>query len=518
MCNIPKAGISVPEKLDKKSIENRRIKRYNILIAVISITINGLSILRKVKKMASVKDLTQGKPMKLILGFMLPLLLGMLFQQLYNMVDTIIVGRVIGIDALAGVGSTGSINFLVMGFVMGLCAGFAIPVAQMFGSKNYEELRRYVGNTLWIAVFFSVVLTTATCLLCSNILHWMKTPDNVFREAYDYIFVIFLGIPVTFLYNILSGFIRSLGDSKTPVIFLVISSFLNIGLDIFMIVVLKMGVSGAGWATVISQLVSGILCLIFIIKKFDILHLKKEDLRPSLYHIGRLCGIGLPMGLQYSITAIGTILIQTAVNGLGSIYMASVTAGNKVGQFMCCPFDAMGSTMATYGGQNIGAGETKRIKRGLFDCSLLGIGYALIAFAVAFFFGGELSMIFIDKTNPEVAANATQIQELAKQYLVYNAAFYIPLAFVNIVRFLIQGIGSSQVALYAGVFELIARGAAALWLTPIFGYTAICLANPLAWILADLFLIPAFFGCYSVVKKRIMRSNSENQIRAEEQQ
>lgn len=449
--------------------------------------------------------------MKLILGFMLPLLFGMLFQQFYNMVDTIIVGRYLGIDALAGVGSTGSINFLVLGFVIGVCAGFAIPVAQKFGSKDFDELRKYVGNTLWISIVFAAILTVATCLLCSSILNWMDTPDNVFDEAYDYIFVIFLGIPVTFLYNILSGFIRSLGDSKTPVVFLVISSLLNIALDIFMIVVLKMGVAGAGWATVISQLVSGIMCLVFIVKKFDILHLKKEDLKLSMYHVGRLCGIGLPMGLQYSITAIGTILIQAAVNGLGSIYMASVTAGGKVGQFMCCPFDAMGSTMATYGGQNVGACEIKRVKRGLFDCSLLGIIYALGAFAVLFFWGGDLAMIFIDASDPEIAANAEQIRELSHEYLIYNSAFYIPLAFVNIVRFMIQGMGSSQVALYAGVFELVARGAAALWLTPIWGFKAICLANPLAWILADLFLIPAFFACYSSVKKKIMRSARHSQ-------
>lgn len=452
--------------------------------------------------MAKVKDLTQGKPMKLIVGFMLPLLFGMLFQQFYNMVDTIIVGRYLGIDALAGVGSTGSINFLVMGLVIGLCAGFAIPVAQTFGSKDFKELRRYVANTLWIAIVFAVVLTVVTCLLCSSILRWMNTPDNVFDEAYGYIFTIFLGIPATFLYNILSGFIRSLGDSKTPLIFLIVSSFLNIGLDIFLIVVMKMGVSGAGWATVISQLVSGILCLIFIVKKFDILHLHKEDLKPSGRHIAKLCGVGLPMGLQYSITAIGTILIQTAVNGLGSIYMASVTAGNKVGQFMSCPYEALGSTMATYGGQNVGAGEIKRVKRGLIDCSLIGIIYSLIAFGVAFFFGGELSMIFIDANDPEIAANAEIIKGFAKQYLVMNTAFYILLVFVNNVRFLIQGIGYSQLALFAGVFELVARGAAALLLAPKWGYDAICFANPLAWILADLFLFPAFFYCYARLKKK----------------
>lgn len=457
---------------------------------------------------SAVKDLTNGSPMRLILGFMLPLLLGMLFQQFYNMVDTMVVGKYLGLNALAGVGSTGSINFLVLGFVIGLCTGFAIPVAQKFGSGDYDELKKYVGSTLWVASAFALVLTLATCLLCGNILHWMKTPDETFSEAYDYIFVIFLGIPVTFLYNILSGFIRSLGDSKTPVIFLVISSILNIALDIFMIVVLKMGVAGAGWATVISQLVSGALCLFFIIRKFELLHISRGDLKLNLYYMGRLCSVGLPMGLQYSITAIGTILIQTAVNGLGSLYMASVTAGNKVGQFMCCPFDAMGSTMATYGGQNVGAGKPDRIRKGLFCCSLLGMGYALIALGIAFLFGGDLAMLFVDTKDLESGLDPNEILTLAKRYLVFNAAFYIPLAFVNIVRFMIQGMGYSQIAVYAGVMELVARGLAALALVPVIEYDAICLANPIAWILADLFLFPAFFICFGRIKKQFSRNRA----------
>lgn len=456
----------------------------------------------------AVRDLTTGSPMKLILGFMLPLLFGMLFQQFYNMVDTIVVGQYLGVNALAGVGSTGSINFLVLGFVIGVCSGFAIPVAQKFGSKDFDELKKYVGNTLWIAAAFAAVLTTATCLLCGSILHWMKTPDDVFYEAYNYIFVIFLGIPVTFLYNILSGFIRSLGDSKTPVVFLVISSILNIVLDIFMIVVLKMGVAGAGWATVISQLVSGIMCLVFIKKRFELLHLIKEDLKLDLYYIGRLCAVGLPMGLQYSITAIGTIFLQTAVNGLGSVYMASVTAGNKVGQFMCCPFDAMGSTMATYGGQNVGAGKPDRIKKGLFCCSALGVGYALLALGIAVLFGGKLAMLFINSSDLESGVDPAQVLTLARRFLVTNASFYVPLAFVNIVRFMIQGMGFSQIAVYAGVSELIARGVVALCLVPHFGYDAVCFANPVAWVLADLFLIPTFFICFNKIVKRIKRSKA----------
>ncbi len=452
---------------------------------------------------STVKDLTTGSPMKLILGFMLPLLLGMLFQQFYNMVDTAIVGQFLGIDALAGVGSTGSINFLVLGFVQGVCIGFAIPVAQQFGSKDLEAMRRYVGNTIWLAVIFAVVLTTATCLLCSNILTWMDTPDDVFRQAYDYIFVIFLGIPVTFLYNILSGIIRSVGDSKTPLYFLIISSLLNVGLDVFMIVVLNMGVSGAGWATVISQLVSGILCLVYMIKRFDILRLRRSDLRPDKYYIGRLCGVGIPMGLQYSITAIGSILIQTAVNGLGSTYVAAVTAGSKVSQLLCCPFDAMGSTMATYGGQNIGAGKVDRVKKGLAACSLLGICYSVIGFLIIIFAGRSITMLFINDTN---GGSIEEILDLARQFLLINGAFYIPLAFVNIVRFLIQGMGFSQIAIFAGVFEMVARGIVALCLVPVLGFNAVCFANPAAWIFADCFLIPLFFWCYRKMKWQFCRA------------
>ena len=458
---------------------------------------------------STTKDLTSGSPMKLILGFMLPLFLGMLFQQFYNMVDTAIVGQYLGVKALAGVGSTGSINFLVLGFVQGVCTGFAIPVAQMFGAKDYNSMRKYVGNTIWISSIFAVVLTTSTCLLCTNILTWMDTPADCFQQAYDYIFVIFLGIPVTFLYNILSGIIRSVGDSRTPLYFLLISSVLNIGLDLFMIIVLDMGVMGASWATVISQLVSGVLCLIYMIKKFDILHLSREEMRFNPFYIGRLCGVGIPMGLQYSITAIGSILIQTAVNGLGSTYVAAVTAATKVSQLLCCPIDAMGSTMATYGGQNVGAGKIKRVGKGLFDCSCLGVGYSIVAFLIILFLGRTISMLFINDAN---AGSVEEILALSQQFLVCNGVFYILLAFVNIVRFLIQGMGFSQIAIFSGVFEMIARGAVALAMVPSLGFNAVCFANPAAWLLADCFLFPLFFWSYNKLKKKFGLKGAEKEV------
>ena len=444
--------------------------------------------------MSAVKDLTKGSPMKLILGFMLPMLLGLLFQQFYNMVDTIVVGQFLGVNALAGVGSTGSVNFLVLGFCMGVCAGFAIPVAQKFGEKDFDGLRKFVGNTIWLGIGFAAVMTTATCLLCGNILHWMNTPDTVFKEAYDYIFVIFLGIPVTFLYNILSGFIRSLGDSKSPVVILIISSILNVGLDLLFILVFDMGVAGAGWATVLAQLISGIACLVYMIKRFDILHLSRKDLKPDAYSISRLCAMGVPMGLQYSITAIGSILLQSAVNSLGETYMAAVTAGSKVTQFLCCPFDAMGSTMATFSGQNLGAGKIERIFKGIKESMFLVIGYDIVACIFMIFFGKYLSLLF-------VAGNETGVINDAQQFLICNSIFYFVLGILFVSRNTIQGLGKSALTMLAGGAELVARAFVAFALVGKFGYNAICFANPIAWFAAIIILIPTLVILMNKLKK-----------------
>ena len=292
--------------------------------------------------------------MRLVLSFMLPRLFGMVFQQCYNMVDTVVVGKFLGVDALAGVGSTGSINFLVLGLCNGICAGFAIPVAQKFGQRDFDGLRKFVGNMVWLSVFFAVVITLVTTAFCRQFLVWMNTPEDTFSYAYDYIFLIFLGIPATMLYNLLSGIIRSLGDSRTPLYFLIFSSLLNVVLDILFIVAFHMGVGGAGWATLLSQLISGVLCLWYMAKHFPILKLSKEDLKLERSYVQRLLAMGLPMGMQYSITAIGSILLQTAVNTLGASAMAAMTAGSKVVFFVVCPFDAFGSTAATFAGHNIG--------------------------------------------------------------------------------------------------------------------------------------------------------------------
>lgn len=448
----------------------------------------------------SVKNLTVGSPMKLILGFLIPLLGGLLFQQLYNMVDTLVVGRYLGVDALAGVGSTSSINFLVLGFCIGICNGFVIPVAQKFGEGNEAGLRKYVANSFWLSAAFAVVITAAVCLLCGKILDWMDTPTDIFDYAYDYIFVVFLGIPVTILYNLLSGIIRSLGDSKTPIYFLVLSSLLNVLFDILSVKALHMGVKGPAWATVLSQAISGILCLLILFRRYPILRLSRDDRKPRKTELVRLFSIGVPMGLQYSITAIGTIVVQAAVNGLASNYIAAVTVGNKISQLFTCTFDAMGTTMAVYGAQNYGAMRLERLHKGVASCGILAVIYSVAVLPVLYFFGSELSMFFMDATEP--LGTRLEIARYARQFLLCNGAFYIPLAFVNILRFMIQGLSFTKQAIFAGIFEMIARCLCGFWLAGILGYSAICFANAAAWVFADCFLVPAYFHSIRVLQRR----------------
>lgn len=442
------------------------------------------------------KDMTSGSPMQLILGFSVPLLFGFLFQQFYNLVDTLIVGRYLGVDALAAVGSTGALNFLIIGFCMGVCNGFAIPLAHKFGAGDYEGMRMFMMNAVYLAVVFAAVMTVLTVVFCKPILRLMQTPENIIDDAYTYIVIIFLGIPATYLYNLVSGIIRSMGDSRTPVVFIVLAALINIALDLLLILGAGMGVAGAAVATVIAQLLSGLGCLCYSLRRFALLRTSPAERRVNRSCMWTLCGMGVPMGLQYSITAIGSVILQSAVNALGSDAVASMTAGSKISMFFCCPFDALGSTMATYAGQNVGAGKLTRIKEGLRAASVLGMVYAVAAFVVLWFLGGNLALFFVETATPEVIANA-------HLFLIVNSAFYIPLLFVNVVRFLIQGMGYSKFAIFAGVFEMAARTLIGFVFVPVFGFLAACFASPVAWLFADAFLFPAFFHVYGKTKKML---------------
>lgn len=442
-----------------------------------------------------VKDMTNGSPSRHILGFAVPMLFGMLFQQFYNLVDTIIVGKTLGVEALAGVGATGSISFMIIGFCMGVCNGFVIPVAQCFGAKKPADLRKYVFNGYICSIVFAIVLTLASVIFCRRILIIMNTPADIIDHAYNYIVVIFIGIPTVFLYNMVSGVIRSLGDSKTPVVFLVLSSIINVVLDFFLILVCKMGVAGAGWATVTSQLISGLTCLIYMYKKYDILKGDKSERVLDRRFITNLCMNGVPMGLQYSITAIGSTILQAAVNTLGSTYVAAMTAGSKMFNFTCCPFDALGSTMATYAGQNVGAAKIKRLGQGVRSAMIIGSVYSVLSLIALYFTTDYIALLFVN-------ASETTIIALTRQFILASACFYIPLTGVNVVRFCIQGMGFSVFAISAGILEMIGRAFAAIILIPNIGFMGACLASPIAWIAADAFLFPAFIHCAKKLNAR----------------
>lgn len=432
------------------------------------------------------KDLTSGSPLKVILMFTLPLVLGNLFQQFYALADTIIVGRFCGVSALASVGATGSVNYLILGFVIGVCNGFAIPIAQLFGARDYKDLRRHVANAAWLCIAGSVVLTVATVALTRPMMELMQTPDDILDGAVVYIGWIFAGIPFIFLYNMVAAIMRALGDSKTPLYFLILTSALNIGLDLFFIIPFHMGVLGAALATDISQVISGVLSFAYLRRKFDVLKMEKGDMAYSKKACGRLLGIGVPMGLQCSITAIGSVIMQWAVNVLGSTAVAAVTAAGKTQSLLTVPLESIGTAMATYAGQNLGASRMDRVRQGVNSALLIILVYALASAFILHFTDVQIMSLFLD------TAKEVDIVNMGREYLFWNSVFFIPLGALIVWRYTIQGLGFSTLAMMAGVAEMVARTAVAIVLVPILGYFGAELSNPAAWVAACLFLYPAY--------------------------
>ena len=453
------------------------------------------------------RDLTEGKPLKLILSFAAPLMFGVLFQQLYNFADTAIVGRYLGAEKLAAVGATGSVNFLVIGMCLGLCSGFAIPVSQSFGAHDEREVRRNVFHAIVLSAVLAVIFAAAATLLCRPLLRLMNTPEEIIDDSAAYIRIIFAAIPCCILYNMSGGILRALGDSRTPVLFLVMASLINIALDLFLILVVKMDVAGAAVATAVSQLLSGIGCVIVMIRRFPILRMTREDRRFSVSRARWMLGMGLPMGLQFSITAIGSVVVQWSVNGLGVNAVAAISAATKLNLFFACVFDALSTTLATYVGQNVGARKLDRVNQGLKAATVIGILYSLCAFAAVLLFARPLLGLFINSDA------ASEVADMGARYLTICVAFHILLLFVQTVRMSIQGMGFTRSAMFAGVFEMVARVIVALVLVPRLGFTGACLSNPAAWIAADLFLFPCYFHCIRVLRMRLMPGPGEAQPR-----
>ncbi|MGM9522755.1 MAG: MATE family efflux transporter [Oscillospiraceae bacterium] len=428
------------------------------------------------------KDMTKGSPLRLILLFSLPLLIGNVFQQFYNMADTIIVGRTVGVDALAAVGSTGSISFLVLGFVIGTTSGFSVITAQRFGAGDQDGVRRSICTSIVLSASLTLILTTLSMSLAMPMLKLMNTPSDIIDGAYNYIIVIFGGIFASYFYNSLSGILRAIGDSRTPLMFLIVASVLNIILDFVFIRAFHMGVAGAGYATVLAQAVSGTLCLFYIAKHYPMLKMHREDWRFSWSFALKHLQVGIPMALQFSITAIGIMVLQSALNSFGSTVVAAYTAASKVEIIFTQPMATLGVTISTYAAQNLGAMQYGRIRRGMRISVLLSMAATALASFAVVVFGRFFVSLFIDTPTE-------QIYGYAQTYLNTIAIFFIALAFLNVFRYALQGIGSAAITMLAGAIELVMRCTACAVLPEKLGYQGVCLASPLAWIGAALPLI-----------------------------
>ena len=453
-------------------------------------------------------DMTTGNPMKIILNFTLPIFLGNVFQQFYNMADAVIVGKFVGNKALAAVGSTGTIMFLIYGFVVGMTAGFTVPTAQKFGAGDMKGMRRTVAGAGVLSLVVGALLTMLFMLFMKPLLTLMNTPSDIFKDAYGYIMIISGGILAQMLYNLLSSILRAIGNSKIPLYFLIISALLNILLDLLFIVGFHMGAAGAAVATIIAQGVSGILCLIYIIAKIPVLHLNRNDLHAGKDVYGIQLKIGLPMALQYSITAIGSMMVQSSLNILGSTLVAAFTAAGKIEQVVTQAYVAMGTTMATYSAQNMGVGSVKRIREGFRANTIIGIIYSLVAAAFVMTVGKYMTYLFVSE-DVDLIMNSVDI------YLKCIGLFFIPLTVVNIYRNGIQGLGYGLLPMMAGVAELIGRGIVAVIAGNMRSYTGVCLAGPAAWVLAGGLLLVMYFYIMNVHMKKIFGTNGKDRKEAE---
>lgn len=449
------------------------------------------------------KDLTVGRPLKNIILFTLPIFVGNVFQQLYSMIDAIIVGRTISEQAMAGVGATGAISFLIIGFVQGLTAGFAVKTSQLFGAKNEEGIRRSIASSILLCIILSVVLTAVSVLTTMPLLKLMKTPDDIIQYSYDYIVTIYWGLIASVFYNMASSVLRALGDGKTPLVFLIVAALLNVAFDFLFILGFGMGVEGAGWATVLAQALSAIGCFLFMFGKFKQYRIKAKHFGNRFKFYWQHMAIGLPMALQYSITAIGMMVQQTALNKLGTVYVTAYTAASKVDQLAQQSTNALGTAVATYCGQNYGAGQFKRIKDGVTDSIIVGIICSLGSFALVYFGAEPFTKLFVDEASQEIL-------DLSKQFLFWQGLLYVFLAAIFVYRNALQGIGRSTLTMIAGTLELIMRSLASIILAGKFGFLGICLSSPSAWIGADVFLIIAYYVIMHKVIKRAMQSKSHD--------
>ncbi|HHT80491.1 MAG TPA: MATE family efflux transporter [Spirochaetales bacterium] len=438
------------------------------------------------------QDMSRGNPTRLILLFLLPIIGGSLFQQFYSMVDTIIVGRFIGVKALAAVGSTGGVSFFVLGFVIGLTAGFSVIISQKFGAKDLDSMRKAISMSILTASVVSIVVSTLAVLLCRPLLLVMNTPYDIIDDATSYLRIIFIGIIATIYYNLLASILRALGDSKSPLFFLLIASVLNIIGDLIAVLILDMGVQGVALATVLSQSISALLCIFYISRRYPSLHLSKSDWSLDWPMIGNLLRIGVPSALHFSVCALGVMFVQAFINKMGSDTVAAFSVGIKIEQLVTLPLSTLGVAMTTFAGQNLGAGRLDRVKQGVRSATLLLVLFSAAAFFLLLAFGEDLARLFIDAKNIAVI-------EKVQLYLNVTSPFYIPLGLIFVLRSTSQGMGSGLIPLLSSLQEMAFRILVALTLPKYLGYVGICLASPIAWVAAATLL----FFAYRIQIKRL---------------
>lgn len=442
-------------------------------------------------------DMTKGSPFKLIMRFLVPVVIGNVCQQLYNTVDSIVVGRFVGHEALAAVGAMGTVMFLLIGFANGMTSGYAVVTAQRFGAHDSEGVRASVCGSVILAVATTVTIMTFSMIFMKPILRLMNTPDDVFDFSYEYIMVIMGGLAFTVLYNLTSALLRAIGNSRTPLYFLLVAAAVNIVMDLTLVIVFDMGVVGTAVATVGSQGIAGILCLVYIIRKTPELSPHREDWKNAGRCMGLQFRIGLPMALQFSITAVGTIIVQSALNLLGSITMSAFTASQKVLQLMTQPFLALGVAMATFSGQNRGKGDYVRIRKGTFIGSIVTIVYAIAAAALLMATTDVTIPLFVD----ESAEQMEQILSAAHVYMGICPKFFVPLGLIFVFRNVLQGMGYSVTAMMGGIIELVSRSALSVYSIRFSSFAGVCYAEVAAWISACILLLISYF----VVMRRYSR-------------
>ena len=445
--------------------------------------------------MGHTNDMTVGNPTRSILHFALPMIGGYLLQQMYTVVDAAIVGQCIGVGALAAVGASWSVMFLIMGFCNGACAGFAIPVAQAFGAHDFTTLRQYAAQSFRLTATTALLITAVATLLCHPIMHGIRIPSDIYGDAHTFLLLQLLSIPFVMAYNLLASLLRALGNSRWPFYFLVMASMLNIALSLLFIVVLGMGVAGVGLATMAAQAAAAIACWTYIRRHARLLIPKGDEWQYNSKQAKHLLANGIPMGLQFSITGIGIIMLQTANNALGTLYIASFTVSMRVKYLFTCVFENIGAAMATYCGQNIGAGDVQRVAKGLRSALGITAVYFLFTFMTILPFADEMMLLFVDSSETAIIDNAALLMRTA-------CWFYPALGLLTVLRYSIQGLGYSTLSMLSGVMEMFARGGVSIWLVPAFGFIGVCYGDPVAWVAADLFLVPAMAVLYHRLKKK----------------